>query len=192
LPAQKALVRAEADRRGWDLGRIYVDAGASGRSMRGRPALTEALEVLAEGDAGTLVVAKLDRLSRSVLDFAWILERSRVEGWALVALDLGVDTTSATGEAMANMVATFAQLERRLISERTRDALAAKRAQGVRLGRPRGVPEEIRNRISTERSSGRTLQQIANGLEESGISTGQGGRWRPGTVAYLLKATGST
>ena len=60
-------------------------------------------------------MSKLDRLSRSMLDFADLLERrSKEEGWSIVALDLGVDTSTPTGEAMANMTATFSRLERRL------------------------------------------------------------------------------
>jgi Resolvase, N terminal domain len=67
--------------------------------------------------------AKLDRLSRSLLDFASLMEDARREGWALVILDLGIDTTTPSGEMIANVMATFAQFERRLIGQRTKDAL---------------------------------------------------------------------
>ena len=93
------------------------------------------------------MVAKLDRLSRSVIDAAQTIERARREGWNLVALDLGVDFSTAAGEAMAHMTAVFAQLERRLIGERTRAALAVRKAQGVRLGRPPALTEQLRRRI---------------------------------------------
>ncbi|MCA1677351.1 MAG: recombinase family protein, partial [Actinobacteria bacterium] len=83
----------------------------------------------------TLVVAKLDRLSRSVQDAAGLLDRAQRHGWALVAADLGVDASTPAGEAMANVMATFGQLERRMIGQRTREALAARKAAGVRLGR---------------------------------------------------------
>ena len=72
--------------------------------------------LLALVDSGSLqavIVAKLDRLSRSLLDFAGLMERARRQGWALVALDLGVDTSTPAGEMMANVLATFAQFERR-------------------------------------------------------------------------------
>lgn len=92
--------------------------------------------MLQRGDACTLVVSKLDRLSRSLVQFAELMERSRRKGWSLVALDLGVDTSTPAGEMMASVLASFAQYERRLIGQRTRDALAVKREQGVRLGRP--------------------------------------------------------
>ena len=73
------------------------------------------------------------------------------QGWALVALDCAVDTTTPAGEAMANVLATFAQFERRLIGQRTREALAAKRASGVRLGRPVSLPSAVSKRIAAER-----------------------------------------
>ena len=79
------------------------------------------------------MVAKLDRLSRSMLDFAALMNAAQKQGWALVALDLGVDTSTPYGEMMANVLATFAQFERRLISQRTKEALAQKRAAGVQL-----------------------------------------------------------
>ena len=71
-----------------------------------------------------------------MLDFTALMATAQKQGWALVALDCAVDTTTPAGEAMANVLATFAQFERRLISQRTKDALAAKKAQGVRLGSP--------------------------------------------------------
>jgi len=110
-----------------------------------------ALEALEHGDVRALVVAKLDRLSRSMLDFTAVMARAQKQGWALVALDCAVDTTTPAGEAMANVLATFAQFERRLISQRTKEALAIKRAQGVRLGRPRTMPTGVRHRIERER-----------------------------------------
>ncbi len=100
-----------------------------------------------------------------------------------MALDCAVDTTTPAGEAMANVLATFAQFERRLIGQRTREALAEKRSQGVRLGRPRQLPEEIVERIRTERASGRTLGAIAEALNRDCVPTAQGGvRWWPSTV----------
>ncbi len=135
------------------------------------------------------MVAKLDRLSRSLLDFAGLMERGRKKGWALVALDLGVDTTSAAGEMMANVLVSFAQYERRLIGQRTRDALAVKRSQDVRLGRPRTLPEDVRARIVAERAAGRSLRAIASGLDVDGVATAQGGsRWHASAVRAVLES----
>ena len=68
--------------------------------------------------------------------FTGLMATAQKPGWALVALDCAVDTTTPAGQAMANVLATFAQFQRRLISQRTQEALAVKRAQGVRVGRP--------------------------------------------------------
>jgi len=114
-------------------------------------------------------------------------ERGQREGWALVALDCAVDTTTPAGEAMANVLATFAQVERRLIGQRTREALQAKKAQGVKLGRPRQLPAKVRRRIQRERAKDRTLAAIAKSLNDDRVPTAHGGRkWHPSTVRNVL------
>ena len=136
--------------------------------------------------AEALIVAKLDRLSRLLADFASLLERAAKGGWALIALDLGVDTTTATGAAMAGVGAVFAELERRLIGERTRAALAAKKEQGSKLGRPRRLPAEVAERIRIERGAGRSFSEIARELDAEGVPTAQGGRWWAATVRTIV------
>ncbi len=90
---------------------------------------------------------------------------------------------------MANVLASFAQYERRLIGQPTRDALAIKRDQGVRLGRPRTLSEDVRARIVAERAAGRSLRAIAADLDVDGVPTAQGGaRWYPSTVRAVLEA----
>jgi len=127
LEAQRRAILAECKRRGWHLVETLEDAGYSARDLR-RPGIQEALTALEAGKASALVVAKLDRLSRSMLDFSKLMAKATGEHWALVALDVAVDTSTPSGEAMANMLATFAQFERRLISQRTKEALAEKGA----------------------------------------------------------------
>lgn len=90
---------------------------------------------------------------------------------------------------MAKVLATFAQFERRLISQRTKDALAVKKAQGVRLGRPRQLPQAVVNRILHERDDGETLTAIAEGLNQDQVPTAQGGqKWYPSTVRAVLRS----
>jgi DNA invertase Pin-like site-specific DNA recombinase len=186
LAAQRAAIVAECRRRGWDLVEVIEDAGLSGKDLK-RPGIQAALDTLARGDAAALVVAKLDRLSRSMLDFAAIMTQAQKQSWALVALDVNVDTTTPAGEAMAHVMATFAQFERRLIGQRTREALEAKRRQGVRLGRPPAIGPELADRIRHERAAGATLRQIAQGLTDEGIPTPRGGReWRPSSLERVL------
>ena len=107
LKLQRKAITDEADRRGWDLVAIIEDVGYSARSLK-RPGIQSALEALAGGEAEGLLVAKLDRLSRSMLDFTGLMARAQREQWALVALDWAVDTTNPDGEAMAHVLATFA------------------------------------------------------------------------------------
>ena len=156
MAAQREGITREADRRGWHLVGIYEDGGVSGRSLDGRPGVSAALSALAAGEADALVVLRLDRLSRSLIDFAGLLERARREGWAVIALDLGVDTTTPAGELVANVMGAVAQWERRVTGERTRAALAVRRSEGVRLGRPPSIPPDVRERMRTARTSGMT------------------------------------
>lgn len=184
LDAQRATLEHEASRRGWHL-RIIEDAGASGKDLK-RPGLALALRLLEVGNADVLVAAKLDRLSRSVLDFANLVERSRRQGWGLVALDVGADTSTPQGEMLVNVMVAFAQYERRLIGQRTRDGLAVKKAQGVRLGRPPALPAWVRSRIMRERADGLSFRRIADRLNADGVPTGHGGRaWHASTVRAI-------
>ena len=188
LEGQRRAIREECRRRGWPTPRIIEDAGHSGKDLK-RPGMAEVLSLLdpqkrgALPEADALVVAKLDRLSRSILDFAGLLELAQRRGFAVVILDLGVDTTTPAGELLANVVAATAQWERKMIGQRTKDALAIKRSKGVVLGRPQTVPEVIAQRIRRERKRGSTYPAIADGLNADSVPTGQGGkRWYPATV----------
>ena len=187
LASQHAAIEAAVAQRGYKLVRVIEDAGASGKTLA-RPGLVEALELVESGSADGIMVAKLDRLSRSLLDFAALTERSRKHGWALIALDLGVDTSTPQGEMMANVLATFAQFERRLIGQRTKDALAVRKAQGVVLGRPRVIDETLRARVSASRSRGVSLARIADELSADGVPTAHGGQWRASTIAGLVRS----
>src|SRR3954471_1809374 len=99
-----------------------------------------ALDTLAAGRADALMAAKLDRVSRSIGDLARLMDTAARERWALVLLDVAVDTSTSMGEALAGMAAVFGQLERRLIGDRTKAALAVAKARGTRLGRPATMP----------------------------------------------------
>lgn len=185
LAAQREALEAEAVRRGWEL-ELYADAGLSGSSMD-RPQLQAALAALAAGRADGLVVAKLDRLSRSVADFAALLNRSRRERWTLVALDLGIDTSTAAGELVANVMAAVSQWERRAIGDRTRVGLAQRRAEGVKLGRPVTLSPDVRQQIQELREDGLSFRAIAGHLNEQETPTAQGGRrWYASTVRGVL------
>ena len=107
LAAQEITIRSGCAARGWDVVGLYVDAGQSGKTLE-RPALRDALEVVANRTADGLVVAKLDRLSRSVIDFAALLEWFEHVGAVLLALDLAIDTSTPSGRLIANVFASVA------------------------------------------------------------------------------------
>lgn len=187
LEAQRRAIRDEAERRGWRLIHIYEDV-VSGRSMNGRHGLCAALDAVETGQASVLVVAKLDRLSRSLIDFAGLVERSRKDGWAIVALDLGVDLTTASGEMLAGVLAVLAQWERRMISERTKAALEVRRSQGVRIGAEPRISGELAQWIRAQRRRGATLQAICDRLNADGVPTANHGKlWRPTSLRTVLR-----
>jgi DNA invertase Pin-like site-specific DNA recombinase len=186
LGAQREAIEAEVRRRRWKLVELFTDT-ASGKSLNGRHGLSKALAVLESGEADVLVVAKLDRLSRSLKDFARLMEDAASQKWALVALDLGVDTTTPSGELVANVMASVAQWERRAIGQRTKDALALRRKEGVRLGRPVVLSDSLRRSIQRMRNQGRSFQSIADQLNKKGISRAHGGdKWYASTVRAVL------
>ena len=188
IAEQEVWLCEEARKRSLALQIVSEGAGVSARKMMNRPALMDILKRLDKGEADALLVKKLDRLARNVADFLEILDRSRRGGWALIIGDLDIDTSTPMGEAMATISATFAQLERARISERTKDALAHKRAQGVTLGRPVTLAGDISDRIRTARIQGATLQAISDDLNASGIPTPHNGKeWRPSTIASVLR-----
>jgi DNA invertase Pin-like site-specific DNA recombinase len=93
LEAQRHAINAECERRGWGVVEMVEDAGCSARNLK-RPGIQAALNRLKRCEADGLVVAKLDRLSRSMLDFTALMADAQKQGWALVALDCAVDTTT--------------------------------------------------------------------------------------------------
>ena len=199
LAAQKTAIVAEAAARGWQLIDVLEDAGYSGRDCN-RPALAAALNVLCRSEAAVLLVSKLDRLSRSILDFTGLMARARKEGWAITALDCSVDTTTPAGEAMANVMATFAQYERRLIAQRTSDALKELRSQGRAYGpTPFGYQRDgtrlmehddeqrVVERMLRLRRSGKSYDKIAKVLNAAGIPAKRSGVWYAASVRSVMR-----
>jgi DNA invertase Pin-like site-specific DNA recombinase len=187
LEAQSQAIEQAAQQRRWKLLGIYPDV-ASGRTLNGRKELERALGELKAGRAQALLVAKLDRVSRSVKDFARLLEDSGRQGWALVALDFDLDTSTPAGELVAHVMMAVAQWERRVIAQRTREGLAVKRAQGVTLGRHRLVTPELEARIVQLRRDGLSFENIAALLTMEGVSTPKGGgAWGWTTVKQIVR-----
>jgi DNA invertase Pin-like site-specific DNA recombinase len=119
----------------------------------------------------------MDRLTGGIKDFVGLHDQAQAGRWALVMLDVDLDTSTPTGEFTANIRASAAQFEHRLIGQRTREALAQKRAQGIKLGRPPEIdpaPEEF---IVTRRRAGLPLRAIAQELNTAGVATAGGYAW---------------
>ncbi len=148
--------------------------------MTGRAGLDAALMSVERGAAGVLVVAKLDRLSRSLLDFANLMERSRRKRWALVALDLGVGHARSRRRNGGHVDGDFRAVRTPHGWRPHREALAAKRASGVRLGRPPALAPSVVQRIQQARSSVQTA--TADSLNAEGcqrLMVGRGGTAPP-------------
>jgi DNA invertase Pin-like site-specific DNA recombinase len=188
LADQRSTIERETQRRGWTDVEYLADEGFSAKNLT-RPAISKALDALTKGEASILVVSKLDRLSRSLLDFASLMDRAKREGWQLVVLDLAIDTTTPSGQLMANVMASFAEYERQLIGQRTSAALQQKKAQGARLGRPKSLDGAVARRIVALREGGKSTPVIANQLNMEAVPTARGGvRWYPSTVSGVLRS----
>jgi DNA invertase Pin-like site-specific DNA recombinase len=169
---QAGLLQAAADFRGWDL-TIHEERAASGKTLDGRPVLAALLDDLEPGQA--LAVAALDRLSRSVLDTAGLLVRAEQDGWHIVALADGVDTTRDRDPLLAHIRAAVAEDERRRIARRTREGMARIRATtGKHMGRPSLIPPEVEARIIALHDDGQSASAIARLLNSEGVPKGPG------------------
>lgn len=190
MQAQDDAIRRAAEQRGWDLLEI-VHETASGKSTKKRPELARCIAGLDAKFADALVVAKLDRLSRSLIDFGELLEHVRKAGWAIVVLDMELDMTTPMGRMTANTLMNFAQYERELIGQRTREGMAAKKAAGTFKAPPGRRPTmagKVVARIVRAHDAGNSLGEIARQLNAEGVATTHGGaKWHPSTVQAVLR-----
>lgn len=188
LSAQRDRTRHAVTARGWSVITELADEGVSGKIRpTERPGLAAAIHVLCSGQADVLVVAKLDRLTRTTRDLLDLLDQAEKCRFGIVALDSDVDTTTAAGRLVATMVGAVAEWERRVIGERTKAALAVKKAQGARLGGPVTTPEPIRARVAELHAQGFSLSRIAAALNNEGHRTRAGTCWSKSGVQRLVR-----
>ena len=205
LDAQRAKLEAYAVACDLELVAIREDAGVSAKTLA-RPGLQAALEDLKSGRADGLLVAKLDRLTRSVRDLGSLLESYFGARFSLLSVADAIDTRTAAGRLVLHVLTSVAQWEREAIGERTRDALRHLQACGVRIGgvalgwrRGEATDADGRRvwvedlgelataaRIRALRASGASLRAIVTALEAEGRPTKRGGRWAPATVSKVL------
>jgi DNA invertase Pin-like site-specific DNA recombinase len=181
MDAQRTATESLVKYKEWQDEGTFEDDGFSAKDTK-RPALQEALGMLADGKAEIIVVAKLDRLSRSVADFANMMHTAKHQNWNLAIRDLDLDTSSANGRLVLNIMSSLSEWEREMISIRTREALAAKKLRGESVGRP-GMEPKLKERILKMRKSGATFQAIADKLNDEQVPTAYGAeKWHMQTV----------
>jgi site-specific DNA recombinase len=192
--------------KGLRLAEVFADPGISGgKPLASRPAGSQLLAA-ANKSKGLVIVAKLDRLFRSVADAANVIADFDKKGIQLVAIAEAFDMSSPYGRAMAQMASVFAELERAMIRERTRSALNVKRSRGERIsghapfgwdfGRGGRLVRNAREqkiipRLRQLRAQGMSYRGIATRLDAEGVRPKRGKRWMHTTVkAILLRNAG--
>jgi site-specific DNA recombinase len=202
LDSQREKIRLYAELHGLDLVEVECDSGVSAKSLK-RPALARVMELLDAGGLDGLVVYKLDRLTRSLKDWSMLIERYFGEkgGLALMSVSESIDTRTAAGRMVLNIMMTIAQWELETIRERTQGAMDHKRSKGERIsgripygstldpdGRrlnPDAHEQKVLVEIRRWRAEGRSLRLIAGWLEARGEPTKTGARWSAGTIRSL-------
>ena len=204
IDAQRSKIDQYASLYDLDIVDVFCDEGASGKTMD-RPGLHNALNAVEEGKADAVVVVKLDRLTRSVADLNVLLERYFAEDAAasLVSVSEQINTDSAAGRLVLNVLMSVSQWEREVISERTSEALQHMKRQGKRTGSiPYGyrlaedgvhlvedeAEQDIVEAVVTYRESGLSYRKIAARLADRGFTNRKGRRFNPATVGRIIKA----
>ena len=175
-------LRAYCERRGFEIIGEYVDKGVSG-SREQRPALDKLIAVCRKRLVDAVVVYRYDRFARSLRQLVNALEEFNSLGIDFVSLHEGIDTSSPNGRLFFGIFASIAQFERELIRDRVRSGLAAAKAKGKRVGRPR-VAVDVR-RIACLRREGRSWAEITR---ETGISKGTAQRAQASSLPKTLDA----
>ena len=183
-----------------DLLDIIADGGESAKSLN-RTGMQRLLALVDAGDVQAVIVAKLDRLTRSVKDLCELLERFERRGVALISVAESLDTGSAAGRLVLNIMTAVSQWEREAIGERTRDALSHKRSNGERVGNIQfgyrlcadgkhveadPAEQAVLHEIHSLRNSGISMRAIAATLNRRTLLTRRGSAWRLESVARVL------
>jgi site-specific DNA recombinase len=204
LDAQRERIAAHCVATGRKLDEVYVDDGESAKDLK-RPEVQKLLDRVDAGEIGAVVVLKLDRLTRSVRDLADLLERFDKRGVALVSITETLDTSTATGRMVINLIAAVGQWEREAIGERTAIVLAHKRTTGSVYGRtPFGWRREgdklIKDALQqaeltvmrTMHKDGHSYSQIAAFMNGKGKTPARGKLWYPSSVRAVLTSKMTT
>ena len=190
LDVQERQLVTAAEFHGFEEWDVIREEGKSGKNIKGRPVLQKALKDLESKEADALIVTRIDRLARSTSDFLSIVDVATKHGWRLILLDLNLDTSSYQGRFVTTVMSALAEMERGIIAERQKDVHKDRRAQGIVWGKDMGpmnrTPQELKDRILSERSSGRSYREIASRLNNEEIPTQNGKSWYATTVKNIL------
>lgn len=189
LEQQHEKIAQVAKARGW---LVVAKESEMISSRRRRPALERCIEGCKSGKYDAVVVAKLDRVSRSVYEFLGFMGSAATDGWSLICLDPEVDMTSPYGRAMATIAATFAELERDLISQRTKDGIAQRRLTKPQWGQARQIPQKVVDEIHRWKKLDYKAAEIAHLLNVAGTPTAKGGPWNGALVRYVWTTYSAT
>jgi DNA invertase Pin-like site-specific DNA recombinase len=187
LDEQKATLTTECARQDWRLETIVTEA-KSGRTIENRQ-LALLLDQLDRGEYDVLIVTHMDRISRSLLDFLQVVDRSHRNGWSVRMMYPNVDTRDPWGKAMAGMAGVFAELFTELLRQKTREGLAHARARGTfRPGEHLRYGDEATiRRIMRWNARGVGSDTIAERLMAEGVPTAGGGAvWHGKTIRRII------
>ena len=185
LEMQAKKIEAYCLVKDWQLSAVITEAGQSAKSLN-RPGMARLLAMVDAGEVSTVIVYKLERLTRSVADLDRLVKVFEKKNVALVSLQESLDATTATGRLMMNLLASVSQWEREVIGEQTKDALQELKAQGKKLGRSGYDDQEMIGYLKTEYGQGRSYHDLAAELNIRGIQTARGGVWAAATVRNLV------
>jgi DNA invertase Pin-like site-specific DNA recombinase len=162
---QLSPLRKHSQARGFEIAAEYVDHGVSG-AKASRPQLDKMLAAARARDVDVIVIAKLDRLARSVRHLVELSGELEALGVDLVVRDPAIDTSTPTGRLLFHVLSSIAEFERDLIRERFNAGLDLARKRGKKFGRPPATDARQRARIGRLRKSGHSIRAIA---EQVGI-----------------------
>lgn len=198
LDSQLEKLRSYCKARGWEIAGEYIDDGYSGRDVR-RPAYQKMMNEMDKWDI--LLVMKMDRIHRNSKNFMLMMEELRKKNKEFVSMTESLDTSTAMGRFVMDIIQRIAQLESEQIGERVYDGMRQKAKQGAGLlgspapfgyeydgGKLVGKGEELRvaRRIFEMYIDGMGMKDIADELNRQGIKTKKGGKWDRKTISRIL------
>ena len=205
LDVQDSKIRDYAKLNDFDLSKVIHDEGESGKDLK-RPGMEEVIQLVISRKIDGIIVYKLDRLSRKVIDTLNLIEQFDRHGIAFHSITEHIDTKTAMGKFFITILSALAQMERDMISERTKTALNYKRSKGGLAG---GIPygytskgekkesvlikddmeQKILRTILEAHNAGGSYNKIANELNRQGIPSRCNGKWYPQTIKSIILHT---